>query len=150
LTDTYYVFTVMEEIGGYGAKAAAYSIKPDRAIIVETTTAIDFSGKSESERICRLGKGAVLPFADSTTYYDPLLFKEYTSLCAANSIAWQTKQGLIGGTDAASIQRTAFGTRVQTISLPCRNLHSAATVSDIGDLEEMQKLLHLLVCQVRN
>lgn len=43
------VFTVQEEIGTRGAKAAAFSVKPDYAIVLETTTACDFSG-NENEK----------------------------------------------------------------------------------------------------
>ena len=44
--DCVFAFTVQEEIGCVGAKAAAYTVQPDISIVVETTTAGDLAGVS--------------------------------------------------------------------------------------------------------
>lgn len=53
-------FHVQEEIGLRGAKAAAYTINPDFALILETTTAADFSSAQGDAKVCQLGKGPVV------------------------------------------------------------------------------------------
>ena len=57
-------FHVQEEIGLRGAKAAAYTINPDFALILETTTAADFSSAQGDAKVCQLGKGPVVSFMD--------------------------------------------------------------------------------------
>lgn len=54
--DLYFTFTVQEEIGLRGAKTAAYTVNPDIAIAVETTTAADIDGISENNRSAGWGR----------------------------------------------------------------------------------------------
>lgn len=44
--DAWYAFTVQEEVGTRGAKAAAFTIEPDIAVVLETTTACDIAETS--------------------------------------------------------------------------------------------------------
>ncbi len=67
--DCTFVFTVQEEIGCVGAKAAAYTVSPDFSLIVETTTAGDLAGVPGSKKVCALGKGPVIPFMVRGTVY---------------------------------------------------------------------------------
>ena len=53
--DTYFSFTTREEVGGMGAQTAAYTVKPDIAVAVETTTAADIGGVAPEKRVCFLG-----------------------------------------------------------------------------------------------
>ena len=46
-----------------------------------------------------------------------------------------------GGTDAGSMQLTRSGVRVCTLSIPCRNVHSACEVIDLRDVEAGKQLL---------
>lgn len=59
--DMDFAFTVQEEVGTRGASAAAYTIDPDFALIVETTTAADIVGVSGSDKVCEQGKGLLFP-----------------------------------------------------------------------------------------
>lgn len=43
--DFYAVFSVQEEVGLRGAKAAAYTVAPDAAIVLEGTTAGGYCGR---------------------------------------------------------------------------------------------------------
>ena len=62
--DADFSFSVQEEIGTRGAKASAFSIRPDYAIVLETTTAADIPGVDGEKRVCALGEGAVVGFMD--------------------------------------------------------------------------------------
>jgi putative aminopeptidase FrvX len=66
--DLHFVFTVQEEVGLRGAKTAAFSVAPEYALVVETTTAADVSGVPEEKQVCRLGSGAVVSFMDRTPF----------------------------------------------------------------------------------
>ena len=62
-----------------------------------------------------------------------------------NGIPAQTKTLVAGGNDASSIQRTGAGSRVLAVSAPTRYLHSPVDVLDRNDVENMQKLLNVLL-----
>ena len=74
--DMYFSFVVQEEIGLRGARAAAYTLAPDCAVVVEATTAADVPYAEDEKKVCCVGKGAVVSFMDRSTIYD----KEYYRL----------------------------------------------------------------------
>ncbi len=122
--DTYFAFTVQEEIGLRGAKVACHNVNPDSAIVVEATTACDIPEVSPSNQICKINEGVVISFMDKRTIYD----KEYYNLAIdsakQNKIKYQIKQGVSGGNDAGAIQTSRNGVRTLALSVPCRYLHT--------------------------
>ena len=122
--DTFFAFTVQEEIGLRGAKVASHNVNPDSAIVVEATTACDIPEVSPSNQICKINEGVVISFMDNRTIYD----KEYYNLAIKsanqNKIKYQIKQGISGGNDAGAIQTSRNGVRTLALSVPCRYLHT--------------------------
>ncbi len=143
--DTTFVFTVQEEVGARGAVAAAYTVSPDIAVILETTTAGDICGVEGARRACALGDGPVISYMDRGTVYDHDLYRLAMDTAKEHGIPAQTKTLVAGGNDASSIQRTGAGSRVLAISAPTRYLHSPVDVLDRNDVENMQKLLNVLL-----
>ncbi len=138
-------FTVQEEVGTRGAGPAAFTVAPDIAVVVETTTAGDIADVAEDKRVCAVGNGPVISFMDRSTLYDADLYTQIRAVADTHDIPNQTKTLVAGGNDAGTIQRTAGGARVAAISAPCRYLHSSACVCSLSDADNIQKLLHLLV-----
>ena len=62
--DMTFVFCVQEEVGLRGSAAAAYTVAPDSAIVIEATTAADVPGNENEKKVCCVGKGAVVSFMD--------------------------------------------------------------------------------------
>lgn len=143
--DTWFVFTVQEEVGCRGAVTAANRLNPGWAIVLEGTTAADFPGVESGKEICRLGDGIVIPFMDNGTVYNRRVYDLVTSLAEKNGLAWQTKQRIAGGTDASAIQRSGEGVYVVTMSAPLRNIHSPASVGKVSDLEILPVLCRRLL-----
>ena len=131
--DVTMVFTVQEELGLRGAKTAVQQVKPDVALIIETTTAADLEGVPEEKTVCKLGSGVVIPFMDSGTVYDRKLYEEATKLAQVENIPWQTKTVIAGATDAAEIQRFGSGVQVLGLAAPVRNIHTAYNVLNLDD-----------------
>lgn len=131
--DSFFAFTVGEELGGVGAISAVREIKPEIAIIFESTTASDIPDCKGANRVCSLRNGAVVPFMDGGSFYDRDLYKNILGLAKQNNIKVQTKTKIAGGTDAASIQRALGGVRVAAISLACRYIHTQSCVASIED-----------------
>ncbi len=140
----YLAFTTQEEIGTRGATVAAYTIQPDVAVTVETTTASDIAGVRVGEEVCHMGDGAVVSFMDGRTFYDQDLYKHIRALADAHGIKTQTKTVIAGGNDAGAMQAAGHGVKVAAVSLPCRYLHSAGCVLSEEDVEETRRLLCLL------
>ncbi len=142
--DIYLAFTTQEELGTRGGTVAAYTMKPDVAVTVETTTASDTAGVRSGEEVCHMGDGAVVSFMDGRTFYDQDLYKHIRALADANGIKNQTKTVIAGGNDAGAMQAAGNGAKVAAVSLPCRYLHSAGCVLSEDDVEETRRLLRVL------
>lgn len=145
--DTYCAFVIMEEEGCRGAMNVAFSEKADQVVVVEGTTAGDIHGSPDSGKACELGKGAVISFMDNGTVYSPEVLKKLISLCEGNNINYQIKNLVAGGNDASAYQRTYYPARVAAVSAPVRYIHSATSVADERDSEEIQKLLMLIASE---
>ncbi len=140
-------FHVQEEIGLRGATAAAYTIAPDFALILETTTAADFPSASADGKVCQLGNGPVVSFMDRSTLYDRELYQLANSLCQENGIPCQTKTRIAGGNDSGAVHISRGGVRTLAISAPCRNLHSPSCVANLSDIQQCLTLTQLLLQQ---
>ena len=143
--DVTFVFSAMEEVGARGAFGAAFSVKPNIALVLEGTTAADFAKVAENKKVTRCGEGAVLGFMDSGAVYDRALFEMTRELAIKNNIPWQIKERIAGGTDAQAIQRSIAGVRVESISVPVRNIHSANTIANEKDIDAAFSLAKLFI-----
>ena len=143
--DVTFVFSVQEEVGTRGAFGAAFSVKPDIALVLEGTTSADLAKVEGHKKVTCLGAGPVLGFMDRSTIYDRGLFEGLRDLANENGIPWQIKGRIAGGTDAAAIQRSREGVRVASISAPVRSIHCPNSVAKISDMEDGLKLARLFV-----
>ena len=146
--DAWYAFTVQEEIGTRGAKAATFTVAPDIAIVLETTTACDIAGVSGSKKVCELGKGAVVSYMDRSTVYDRELYALALDTAKANGIAVQTKTQIAGGNDSGSIHVSRGGVRTCAVSVPCRYLHSPSCVIKESDYFAVKALAEKMLSAV--
>ncbi|MCQ4022045.1 MULTISPECIES: M42 family metallopeptidase [unclassified Ruminococcus] len=128
-------FVVQEEIGLRGAKAAAYTIDPDFAIVVEATTASDIPGCDDTNNVCCVGNGAVLSFMDRSTIYDKECLQLALKTAQEKKINVQLKRAVAGGNDAGAIHTSRSGVRTMAVSLPCRYIHSQTGLISAYDLE---------------
>lgn len=146
--DFYATFTVQEELGLRGAKTATYTVNPDVALVLESTTANDIANTDETKAVCYVGKGAVLSFMDRATLYDRGLFNLLKQTAESQKIAVQTKNAVAGGNNAGAVSLTRSGVRTAAISLPCRYIHSACSVASLKDAEQMLFLTKAVLPQL--
>lgn len=145
-----FCFSVQEEIGTRGAAAAAYSVAPDFAIVVEGTTAADISGVPDEKKVCRLGCGAVVSFMDRGTVYDSELYKKAFEIAEKNGIGCQTKTVVAGGNNASAIHKAAGGIKTLAVSVPCRYIHSGSSVAKKEDIDSTFELVKALLRSCRS
>ena len=131
--DVFFCFTVREEIGLSGAKAAAYAIRPDYAVVLETTAVADIADTPPAKRVADIGNGVAVSFMDRSTVYDRELTDKVLSIADKNGVKAQIKRYVSGGNDAGAIHKTAEGVKTVTLSVPTRYLHSPASVANIND-----------------
>lgn len=148
--DCTFAFTVQEEIGCKGAMGAAFSVTPELALILESTTATDLAGVKGEKRVCCPGQGPVVPFMDGGSIADRGLYELTRTLAEKNNIPWQTKHMIAGGNDARAIQRSKAGVRTVVISAAVRYLHAPSTVAAIRDFDDILKLARLFIAAVAN
>lgn len=144
------VFTVQEEIGTRGATVSAYTVNPDYAVVVESTTASDIPETPDHKKVCHVGKGAVVSFMDRGTIYNKELFKKAFDTAEKNNIACQTKTVVAGGNDASAIHKSAGGIKTVAVSLPCRYIHSSASVGSKSDMQCVSALVKALLEDLAN
>ncbi len=135
------VFSVQEEVGARGARVAAFSLKPDAAIILEATTAADIADIPAEQQVCRLGDGPAVSFMDRSTLYD----RAFYDAAIKSGIPCQPKAAVAGGNNAGSVHLAGEGVRTLAISLPCRYLHSPSCVASRKDLENMRILARYML-----
>lgn len=151
--DMTFCFTVQEEIGTRGATAATFTVRPDYALVIESTTAADLPEVSSHKQVCKVGGGAVVSFMDRGTVYDKELYDFARALADEKNIPCQTKTMIAGGNDAAAIHKTAGGTKVLAVSVPCRYIHSGTCVAkkaDIGSVADLTRVLAEALCNAEN
>ena len=137
--DAWYVFTTQEEIGTRGAKAASFSVKPDIAFVLETTTACDIAGVGGD------GKGCVVSYMDRGTIYDKELYRLAFAKAEENGIPVQTKTLIAGGNDSGAIHVSAGGIRTCALSVPTRYLHSPSCTAKLSDIEAVGRLARIML-----
>ncbi len=142
--DMWFSFSVQEEIGTRGAQTAAFTVAPDYAIAVETTTAADISGVKDEKRVCICGKGGTVSFMDRSTLYSRELFDKAFEIAEKEAIACQPKTMVAGGNDSGAIHKSRGGVKVLTVSIPCRYLHSPSCVIKYEDAVESLRLVKAL------
>ena len=139
--DFYATFSVEEEVGLRGAKAAAFTVEPDSAIVLEATTAADIAGVEPSKRVCVLGDGPAVSFMDRATMYD----REYYDAALKSGIKCQPKAAVAGGNNSGAVHLSRGGVRTLAISVPCRYIHSPSCVADKEDIENAARLAEYMI-----
>ena len=139
--DMDFAFVVQEEVGLRGAKVAAYTVDPEFALIIETTTAADVPEIDENKQVCNLSDGAVISVMDRRTIYDKEMIALAFDCAEKSNIKAQYKRAVAGGNDAGVIHSSRCGVRTLAVSLPCRYLHSPNCVLNKQDCENMLKLV---------
>lgn len=148
--DTYFSFSVQEEIGLRGAKVTAYSVNPDIAIVIEATTAADIDNVPENKQVCYLGKGAVVSFMDNSAMYDRDLYDLAFEQAKAKNIPCQTKTTIAGGNNSGSIHTSRDGIKTISVSAPCRYLHSPSSIVNKNDLIACKDMVNAIIEKAAN
>ena len=141
------VAAVQEEIGLHGARAVAYGLQPDMAVVVDVTHATDAPGVDAGELGEHgLGSGPVITRgAIVSRPLNDLLDK------AAESVGIECTTEAAGsstGTDADVVHMSRTGVPTAVVSIPLRYMHSPVELVELGDVEATIEVLAALALRL--
>jgi putative aminopeptidase FrvX len=134
------VAAVQEEIGLFGARTAAFEVRPDIAIAVDVTHATDAPGVDEKELgSSPLGSGPVIGRGSTLS---PKIFELLVETAEAEGIEHSiSASGRGTSTDADVLQISRAGIPTGVVSIPLRYMHSPVEMVDLRDVEAVVELL---------
>ncbi|MDR0890700.1 MAG: hypothetical protein LBM05_01060 [Endomicrobium sp.] len=135
--ELYVCATVQEEVGLKGGYTAAFNIKPDFALVIDTTIAGDTPEIKQEVSSLELGKGPAITFIEACGRGAIITHKVQKFLLKVardNNIAYQIDVIDGGVTDAALIQTSQGGILSGVLSVPTRYIHSPISVFNINDV----------------
>jgi len=135
--DIYYVFTVQEEIGLYGAKISAYHLSPDWAVVIDVTDA--------NKKTVKVGNGPYITIKDADMLGNRCINNWLKDIAKKNSINLQYSVSDVGTTDAQSIAFSKEGIPTSVVGVAVRNLHTSFGIADLKDIKDGIKLIEILL-----
>ena len=145
LKDTNYnligLISVQEEVGLRGARAAAWMVEPDYAIILECTAAGDMPGVLEHKMSTIMGHGPAITIADMSMVANPKIVNMLVNVAEERELKFQFKKMLVGGTDAGAIHLAKGGILSGVVSVPGRYIHSPVAIADLRDIKGQIELV---------
>jgi putative aminopeptidase FrvX len=134
------VAAVQEEIGLFGARTAAFQVRPDLAVAVDVTHATDAPGVDEKQIGSHpLGSG---PAIGRGSTLSPKVFELLVETAEEAGIEHTVNaSGRATSTDADAIQISRSGIPTGLVSIPLRYMHSPVELVDLGDVEATVELI---------
>lgn len=131
------VFSSMEEVGGMGARTAAYQTAPTHAIAVDVS--FGRTPDAAKEKTGELGKGPMIGFAPILSAE---MSRELVSLAKESKIPFQYEvMGGRTGTNADAIAVARRGVATGLLSIPQKYMHTPIEAVAVDDVENTGKLI---------
>ncbi|MTI42483.1 endoglucanase [Roseibium hamelinense] len=134
-------FTCQEEVGLRGARTAAFAIKPDIGLGIDTTLSCDTPGVPDPDRTTVQGEGFGLHVKDSSFIADRDLVREIEALAIKENILYQRTMLAAGGQDGAAAQQAAAGAKAVGIVVGTRYIHTVTEMIHKSDLEAARDII---------
>ncbi len=133
--EVYFVFTVQEEVGLYGAKTSLFGIEPDYAIVVDVTP-----HNSTSQTIV-LGNGPVLDLKDAEMIANKCLSDRVQEIAEKLKLPLQLEVSESGTTDATSVFVAKGGIPSAVLGVAVGNIHTSMSAANTDDIKVGIKIL---------
>ena len=141
--DVYFVCSGQEEVGGRGAKTAAFAIEPDLAVVLDVGVSLTPGCGPD------VAKPLDMPIFTHGPYVQPKLNKRLIDCAKAHHIKFsQEVSSRSTGTDADDIVISRGGVPTVIISLPLKYMHTAVETISLDTLEECARLLAHFVSEL--
>ena len=147
--DVVAVFSVQEEVGLRGARAARRQWEADVALAVDTTPASD-TPEAMMDGTLVLGGGPGIKVMDFSLIASRSVRDRLERVARERGIPHQFEVFAGIGTDGGEWATAKAGVPTGVLSIPSRYAHSSAEVIDLGDLEQTKELLKHFLLSVRS
>ena len=129
--------TVMEEVGGQGARTAANLLAPTHAVAVD----VSFGHTPDAPRP-KCGVMGDGPMIGVSPILDHAMFEGMKACAKRHDIDFQVEvMGGNTGTDADGVAVAGAGVRCALVSIPLRYMHTPAELIDARDVEQTAALI---------
>ena len=135
--ETYFVFSTQQELGGRGARAAAYAIEPNYCIVVDLEGSGDVPGANGE---LKLGKGPAISIMNKTLIIHHEIKAMLENEAKKSGVKLQYAVS-VEDTDGGHIHKERGGIKTGVLSIPCRYLHSTSEMVCLNDVEDAIKVL---------
>ncbi|MDL2232849.1 M42 family peptidase [Ruminococcaceae bacterium OttesenSCG-928-L11] len=140
------VFSSMEEVGGMGAKTAAYAFAPTHAIAVDVSFAR--TPDADKEKCGEMGKGPMIGIAPILNRH---MSDSFIRLARDNHIPYQLEvMGGRTGTNADSIVTSHYGVVTGLLSIPQKYMHTPIETVLADDVDNTAKLIAAYIAAFRD
>ncbi|MDR2899046.1 MAG: M20/M25/M40 family metallo-hydrolase [Clostridiales bacterium] len=132
--DTYFVFTVQEEMGLKGARTSGFSVDPEFCIAFDVTSAADVPNALKLPQ--KMGEGACIKIKDASLICAPEMVNFMERVAKANNIKHQFEILTQGGTDSGAVQVSRAGVVAGVVSVATRNIHTDNEMCSVSDVDD--------------
>ena len=137
------VGTIEEEFGLRGAGTAAFKVRPDLGVSVDTQPAGGTPEYSFDMFPVVIGKGPVIKFTENARITNhPRVRQLLIDAAEKSGTPYQRAAAPPGGSDMGAIEQTAAGIPAAALGMPRRYAHSPNEVIDLRDLMGMVTILN--------
>lgn len=139
--EVYFVFSVSGENGYKGARAAAFNIKPDKAIVLSSIEAEDYPG---AKGAIELSNGPVLSIFDKSLVIHEEA-KEIIENTAENENIKLQYSFNDEKNEGGIIHKEVGGIVTAMLGIPCRYMYTSEEIVDLSDINDTIKLLNSIL-----
>ena len=142
------VSNIMEEVGLFGARQIAYSLKPDACLVVDVTHATDYPTVNQQQHgDIKIGDGPAITHGGCN---HPEIMARIEQVAKARKIDLQHEaMSATSGTDTDAIFWTRGGIPSGLISLPNRYMHSPVELVSLKDLQKIPVLMEAFALSLK-
>ena len=136
--EVWFVFSVQGEVGQRGAGSAAYAVRPDLSLTVETAPAGEITGTGKKSPVP--GDGAGILVRDDSVISDPGLVDELSAAAREREVRFFYDLRTSGASDAKAVQSSGTGVKSAALTIPVSNSRTGAEIADLRDIEAAAEL----------
>ena len=133
------VAAAQEELGAFGARAAAHALRPDVAIAIDVTYATDVPGDDAATGGHHVLGGGTAIFRGPAV--NPRVFDLLVEAAREEGVDHTIEAGMKTYTDADVTFASGEGIPTGLVSIPLRNMHSPIEIVELADLEACIRVL---------
>ena len=140
--DVYLLLSASEELGGRGAKVAGFGIRPDYALVIDVTHAS--IPDVQTRYLSPMDSGVVV---EASAVTGRRLTNMMIDVCSRAGVPYTVQAAPSStGTNANLLGTAGEGIPTVLISLPIKNMHSAAEVLSLADAEALVRAVAAFAC----